>query len=766
TAGMNGNNYRCIITGSCGTAQTDGLATLTVNTPSAPTVGTITQPTCAVPTGSVELTGLPTGTWTINPGAIAGSTTSTTISGLTAGTTYNFTVTNAAGCTSSASVNVVIDAQPETPSAPTIGTITQPTCAVATGSVVLNGLPATGTWTLTRTPGGTTTSGTGTSTTISGLAAGTYTYTVTNAAGCTSVASTNVVINTQPETPTAPVVGTITQPTCTIATGSVELSGLPSSGTWTLTRNPGGTTTTGTGASTTISGLAAGTYTYTVTNAAGCTSIASANVVINTQPETPTVPVATLTQPICDIATGTITVTAPTGVGMTYSIDGSTYTNTTGIFTLVPAGTYTVTAKNSDGCISAGTNVTINTLPPVLALTSATVTDPIDCYGGTATVTIVATGGTAPYSYTFNSQTNTTGVFTGVSAGTAMAYSITDANTCGPVTGTIDVTQPAALTFIIPEITNVSCTGGNDGVIVISATGGTGTINYSILPDIGTQSPVGTFYGLTAQTYIITATDANGCVKTTSVAVGTEPDVTPPIITCPTALTVGTNVACTYVGSIGTATATDNCDQTVTITNDAPAAFPLEATTVTWTATDDANNTATCTQVVTVIDNVNPSITCPAPVTAYTNTGCTATGVALGTPTTSDNCSVASVTNDEPTAFALGNTTVTWTVTDGSGNAATCTQVVTVNDNQNPTISCPANVTVNADLGQCYATNVSLGTPVTLDNCGVASVTNNAPSQFPVGTTTVIWTVTDNAGNTATCQQLVIVTDNQNPSIS
>ena len=83
-----------------------------------------------------------------------------------------------------------------------------------------------------------TTTGTGTTTTISGLAPGTYTYTVTNAAGCTSVASANVVINAQPATPTAPVVGTITQPTCAVATGSVPLSGLPASGTWTLTQSP------------------------------------------------------------------------------------------------------------------------------------------------------------------------------------------------------------------------------------------------------------------------------------------------------------------------------------------------------------------------------------------------------------------------------------------------------------------------------------------------------------------------------------------------
>jgi hypothetical protein len=60
-----------------------------------------------------------------------------------------------------------------------------------------------------------------------------------------------------------------------------------------------------------------------------------------------------MVQPDCNIPFGTITVLAPTGVGMTYSINGTDYTNTTGIFTMVPAGTYTVTAKNSDGCISS-----------------------------------------------------------------------------------------------------------------------------------------------------------------------------------------------------------------------------------------------------------------------------------------------------------------------------------------------------------------------------------------------------------------------------
>ncbi len=169
------------------------------------------------------------------------------------------------------STPAVINTPPVTPTAPTVGTITQPACGETTGSVPLSGLPASGAWILTRSPGGTT-FGSGPNFTVTGLATGTYTWTVTNADGCTSVVSAEAVINTPPVTPTAPTVGTITQPACGETTGSVPLSGLPASGTWTLTRTPGGTTTTGTGTSTTISGLTPGSYTWTVTNAAGCIS--------------------------------------------------------------------------------------------------------------------------------------------------------------------------------------------------------------------------------------------------------------------------------------------------------------------------------------------------------------------------------------------------------------------------------------------------------------------------------------------------------------
>jgi len=103
----------------------------------------------------------------------------------------------------------------------------------------------------------------------------------------------------------------------------------------------------------TIPNLIAGTYNFTVTKVGGCSSLPSADAIINVQPATPPAPtVGTIIQPACASSTGSITITAPTGSGITYSIDGSDYTNTTGVFTMLAEDTYTVTAKNSDGCIS------------------------------------------------------------------------------------------------------------------------------------------------------------------------------------------------------------------------------------------------------------------------------------------------------------------------------------------------------------------------------------------------------------------------------
>lgn len=195
------------------------------------------------------------------------------------------------------------------------------------------------------------------------------------------------------------------------------------------------------------------------------------------------------------------------------------------------------------------------------------------------------------------------------------------------------------------------------------------------------------------------------------------------------------------------------------------SSFPLGTTTVSYKATDAAGNTANCSFTVTVVDNEAPSITAPANVTVNADNGmCAATNVALGTPATSDNCGVAGTSNNAPTSYPVGTTTVTWIVNDVNGNANTATQTVTVIDNQVPSITAPADVTVNADNGLCSASGVALGSATASDNCGVAGTSNNAPSSYPVGTTTVTWTATDVNGNTNTATQNITVIDNQAPN--
>src|SRR5207249_4614892 len=131
--------------------------------------------------------------------------------------------------------------------------------------------------------------------------------------------------------------------------------------------------------------------------------------------------------------------------------------------------------------------------------------------------------------------------------------------------------------------------------------------------------------------------------------------------------------------------------------------------TLSYSVSDGHGNTATASRLVHVVDTTAPVITAPAALIVSSDPGhCYATNVALGTPTTADNCAVASVTSDAPAQFPAGATSVTWTVTDASGNTATASQLVTVNDTQNPTISAPAAVVVSSDPGHCYATNVAL----------------------------------------------------------
>ena len=605
---------------SCGDGTTTVLPISVNNAPTAPIVGTITQPTCTVATGSIVLNGLPsTGTWTINPGSISGSGTTTTISNLVAGT-YNFTVTNASACTSVASANVVVNAAPSVPTAPTLGTITQPTCSVTTGSVILNGLPATGTWTIN--PGSI--SGTGTNKTLTGLAIGTYNYTVTNSSSCTSPSSANIVINTAPSAPTAPIVGTITQPSCTVATGSVVLNGLPSTGTWTI--NPGNIS--GSGTTTTITNLVAGTYNYTVTNASACTSVASANVVVNAQPTTPTTPtVGTITQPTCTAATGSVVLNGLPATG-TWTINPGSIsgTGTSKTITGLAVGTYNYTVTNASNCTSlSSANVVINAVPSAPAAPIVgTITQPTCTV---ATGSVVLNGLPSTGTWTINpgniSGSGTTTTISNLVAGT-YNYTVTNASNCTSVASANVVINAAPSIPTAPTlgtITQPTCTVATGSVVLngLPATG-TWTINPGSISGTGTSK---TLTGLAVGTYNYTVTNASNCTSPSSanIVINTAPSApAAPIvgtITQPTCTVATGSVVLNGLPSTGTWTINpgniSGSGTTTTISN-------LVAGTYNYTVTNASN----CTSVASANVVINTAPSAPAaPTVSVTQPTCT-----------------------------------------------------------------------------------------------------------------------------------------------
>src|SRR5207247_1912682 len=158
----------------------------------------------------------------------------------------------------------------------------------------------------------------------------------------------------------------------------------------------------------------------------------------------------------------------------------------TGSFS-IPAGTYSYTVTDHNGCLSTTTG---NITEPSAVVADSTNTA-ILCHGGNSTVTVSARGGTRPY--------NGTGTFSDP-AGT-YSYTVTDHNGCTATT-TGDITEPSAVVASSSN-TAILCNGGNS-TVTVSASGGTGTI-----------SGTGTF-SVPAGPYSFTVTDANGCTATTT----------------------------------------------------------------------------------------------------------------------------------------------------------------------------------------------------------------------------------------------------------
>ena len=270
-------------------------------------------------------------------------------------------------------------------------------------------------------------------------------------------------------------------------------------------------------------------------------------------------------------------------------------------------------------------------------------------------------------------------------------------------------------------------------------------------------------------------------------------DTQPPVFTSsPANLTINTDAGKCYASSVilGVPSATDVCSS-VTITNNAPAQLPAGVNLVTWTASDVCGNKTTFTQTVTVQDNISPVISCPANVTQTTLAGnCSLSNVTIPAPVTTDNCAVviqkwtmsgATVGSSPATGindvsgqtFNVGITTVNYTVVDGAGNTTSCSFNVWIKDLNKPVVTsgCPADITKMNDPGMCSAV-LSIPKLVVTDPCNEGFTvknsfnnTDDASGTYPVGVTTVNWTITDASGNSTLCVQKITIND-KSPNLS
>ncbi|MCB0395198.1 MAG: PKD domain-containing protein [Flavobacteriales bacterium] len=508
-------------------------------------------------------------------------------------TDYTVTITNGSGFTDQATATVTVNPLPTLTTS-----MTGTSCGACDGSITVNASGATS-YTYQWSSGCSTA-------TCNNVCAGPYSVTVTSDAGCVSTASVTVT-NTNGHQIELDSTDVACFGDCTgTATANVTVPGTPP---YTYTWSNGAT---GNGTSHTITGLCAGTYDVTVTDASGCEAIGSTSV---NEPPALVISHTSVNNPCFGDALGSIDLTVSGGTS-TYTYDwdndGTGDNNDTEDLSNLPAGTYSVTVTDANGCTI--TDQVVITEPTQLVV--STVVTNVSCGGADGAINLTVSGGTT--AYTFNwSNTATTEDLTGISAG-IYTVTVTDANGC-TISITDTVIEPSAVVLSVTTVDN-PCFGDQSGSIDLTASGGNPGYTFNWSNGSNAEDPT----GLAAGTYTVTVTDASGCTKTIS-AIINEP--APLVITGSTTdeSCENSNGTATISASGGTPNIGYLWDNNATTS----AISGLPAGTYCVTATDDNG----CT-----IDTCLSLINIPGPVA-----GITGTNVCLGTPTDFTDLSTGNV---------------------------------------------------------------------------------------------------------------------------
>ena len=417
-----------------------------------------------------------------------------------------------------------------------------------------------------------------------------------------------------------------------------------------------------------------------------------------------------------------------------------------------PIGTTTITYTATDDSGNSATatqEITINDTDPVLILPSDILVEatgvltPVDI--GTAAVTDNIDDITAT-----NNATDSFPLGVTMVKWTAKDSSENTVTAVQKIT-VQDTTNPY---FVTPEFTLIFAEA--TGMLTIVDTN-TVTAHDIVDPDVTVTNNAPDSFPLGVTFIIWIAEDSSGNIARYEQSILVR-DRTSPTITAPGDITIEADGLLTMI-QLGVATATDLVDPAPRITSDAPTSFPIGTTTITYTATDDANNRATATQRVTVQDTTEPMLILPLDITTE------ATGVLtpldVGTAAVTDNVDSLTATNDAPDSFPVGETMVNWTAKDNADNEVTAVQTVTIRDTTKPTIRAPDSIIAEAtdeltpvDIGSATASDIA--------DPDVA-ITNDSPDSFPLGSTVITWTATDDSENTIDDTQTVRIQDTTKP---
>ena len=439
-----------------------------------------------------------------------------------------------------------------------------------------------------------------------------------------------------------------------------------------------------------------------------------------------------------------------------------------------PVGTTTNTFVATDGCGNTATcsfDVTVNdTEPPVAACMDFTVQ--LDAAGNGNIVASDVDGGSSD-NCGMPLLSVSPSTFTCADVGpNPVILTVTDVNgnssTCTATVTVEDNVPPVAIcqdiTVQLDATGNVSITGAAiDG----GSTDACGIDTLVASPNAFTCADVG------ANTVTLTVTDVNGNSSQCTATVTVEDNIAP-LMNCPADFTVGTDIGiCGATVSFADPIALDNCGVlSVVQTAGLPSGsvFPVGPSLIEYTATDVNGNTTTCNFTVTVVDDEAPMAVC-MDITIQLDAAGNATIVPADVDGGStDNCAVATLSIDIDTFSCadVGPNNVVLTVTDTAGLMSSCTAIVTVEDITPPTAVCQ-DITVFLDETGIVTIDPSLLDGGSTDACGTANFTYTAtPDTFTcaeVGDNTVTLTVTDENGNSATCEATVTVEDNIAPAL-